>query len=71
MLYPHGIKANKEDNNMKATTVKYADFRSMPQIPYPNAATRKELLHKFLDLVLVGAIGAGLAACLILVAVLG
>ena len=32
-----------------------------PQIPYPNAATRKELVDRFLDLLIMGAIGAGLA----------
>ena len=40
-----------------------------PQIPYPNAATRKELVHRFLDLLIMGAIGAGLAVSLLFVLV--
>jgi hypothetical protein len=52
---------------MKATTVYRTDFKSLPRIPYPNAATRKEMFHKFLDMLLVGAIGAGLAACFLLI----
>jgi len=52
---------------MKTTTVYRTDFMSRPSFPYPNAATRKEMLHKFLDLLLVGAIGAGLAACFLLI----
>ena len=52
---------------MKVSTICHTDFKSRPSIPYPNAATRKELLHKFLDLLLVGAMGAGLAACFLLI----
>lgn len=50
---------------MKTATMKQRQIQKMPIIPYPNAATKRELLNKFLDLVLVGAIGAGLAACLL------
>ena len=50
---------------MKTATLKSARFDSIPSIPYPNAATKQELIHKFLNLMLVAAIGAGLAACLI------
>lgn len=50
---------------MKTAVVKRTNFNNMPVIPYPNAATREEMLHKILDLLLVAAIGAGLAACLI------
>ena len=50
---------------MKTATIKRAQNNRMPVIPYPNAATKQELLHKFLDMILVGAIGAGLAACLL------
>ena len=31
-------------------------------LPYPNAATRRQLLHRVLDFLLSAAIGAGLAA---------
>lgn len=36
------------------------------QIPYPNAMTRKEMLHKVLDTLIVAASGMGLAASLLL-----
>lgn len=48
---------------MKTTAIYHA---SRPNIPYPNAATRKEIIHKFLDTLLVGAMGAGGAAILLL-----
>ncbi len=37
---------------------------------YPNAATRREVLNKVLDNLLVGAIGAGAAASLLFVLLL-
>ena len=52
---------------MKTATMKRTQINRTPVIPYPNAATRQELLHKFLDLVLVCAIGAGLAATLLFI----
>lgn len=39
-------------------------------IPYPNAATRREILHKVLDTLLVAASGMGLAAIVLLFLVL-
>ena len=41
-----------------------------PAIPYPNAATRQELLHKALDTLLIAASGMGIAAILLLCMVL-
>ena len=35
-----------------------------PNLPYPNAASRQERIHKFLDRALTAAIGAAIAACL-------
>ena len=55
---------------MKTATIRKPNTNSLPRIPYPNAATGKELFHKFLDLLLVGAMGAGAAAMLLLVLVL-
>jgi hypothetical protein len=51
---------------MKTATMKRTKTPPAPVIPFPNAATRRELLHKYLDLALVFAIGAGSAACLLL-----
>jgi len=44
--------------------------RSIDRIPYPNAATRRELLHKALDIALLAASGAGIAVTLALLAIL-
>jgi len=51
---------------MKSAVIYTTDYAKQPPIPYPNAATRKELFHKLLDLVLVSAIGVGCAAGLLL-----
>ena len=51
---------------MKTATMKRTRMNTAPVFPYPNAATRQEMLHKLLDLILVGAIGAGCAACLLM-----
>lgn len=51
---------------MKAATI----YRQMPvrrqALPYPNAATRKQIIHRFVDLLLVGAIGMAFAAMVLL-----
>jgi hypothetical protein len=44
--------------------------RHIDRIPYPNAATRREILHKVLDLALLAASGAGIAAILALLVIL-
>ena len=40
--------------------------RRTPQIPYPNAATSREILQKVLDATLVAACGMGIAAMVLL-----
>ena len=47
---------------MKTNTILCPEHAKMPNLPYPNAATRKELMQKFLDLLLIAAIGSGAAA---------
>ena len=49
-------RKNKEDYHMKATVMQ----KRAPA--YPNAATRRQVAHKVLDLLLMAAIGAGAAA---------
>jgi hypothetical protein len=60
----------KEVTNMKAATV----YRRMPAarqgLPYPNAATRRQILNKLVDLLLVGAIGIAFAAIVLFLPVL-
>lgn len=41
-------------------------YRKMERIPYPNAATSREILQKLLDGVLVAACGMGIAAMVLL-----
>ena len=60
-------RKQKEDITMKTTAIRRTDFWSQPSLPHPNAATRREMIHKFLDLLIVGAVGAGLAASLLLI----
>ena len=50
---------------MKTTVLHRSDYVSRPNLPYPNAATRREMFNKFLDLLLVAALGAGTAAILL------
>lgn len=52
---------------MKATTVYRTNFMSRPVVPYPNAASRRHVLGKLLDILLVTASGAGIAAVLLFV----
>ena len=49
---------------MKSVTCK--TIRMIDQIPYPNAATGREILQKLLDAVLVAACGMGIAAMVLL-----
>lgn len=48
---------------MKTIAANKMDY---PFAPYPNAATRRELIHKFLDHLLIIASSAGIAAALLL-----
>lgn len=52
------------------TAVYKSYCRPVRQIPYPNAATRRQILQKLLDTVLVAASGMGVAAMLLLYLVL-
>lgn len=52
---------------MKTATAYYT---ARPQIPFPNAATRKETFRKLVDQLLVIACGFGITAMLMLLLVL-
>ena len=65
MKYAGIIKDTKEVSIMKASVIYRTDYAKEPNLPYPNAATRRELLNKFLDLLLMGALGVGAAAILL------
>ena len=47
---------------MKTATMRNTAMKTRPNIPYPNAATKKELLQRFLDLAIMAVTGAALAA---------
>lgn len=55
---------------MKAATV----YRQIPTVrqglPYPNAATPRQIMNRFVDLLLVGAIGIAFAAIVLFLPVL-
>ncbi len=55
---------------MKTTAIYRTDYAPRPNLPFPNAATRKDILHRFLDLLLMGALGMGAAAILLFMLVL-
>ena len=53
---------------MKTATITRNENR--PALPYPNAATRRQILNRVLDLLLTCAIGAAFAAMLLFLMVL-
>ena len=55
---------------MKAAAVKRRIIRFNTYVPYPNAATGRQTLHKILNLLLIGASGMGIAAIVLLMLVL-
>lgn len=55
---------------MKTAAIYRNNCASKPNLPCPNAATRREMFQKLLDLLLTGAIGAGAAAILLFLSVL-
>lgn len=46
---------------MKTTAIRRRKVNTRPCIPYPNAATRKEILHSALDALISAVCGAALA----------
>lgn len=55
---------------MKTAAIKHANYRNQPFLPYPNAATRQEALQKVVDVLLMGAMGIGSAATVMLLLVM-
>lgn len=51
---------------MKATAI----YRPEYTVPYPNAATRRQVAHKILDTLLLAASGMGIAVILLFLLVL-
>lgn len=53
------------------TMRKHAQVNNPRIIPFPNAATPREMLHRFLDKMLVAAMGAGVSASIFFLVILG
>lgn len=47
---------------MKTATIYANTTTQRTGLPYPNAATRRQVIHRILDLLLMGAIGMAFAA---------
>ena len=62
-LYNVATTKTRRAQIMKTATINKKDY---PFAPYPNAATRREVIHKVLDFFLVLASCAGIAAALLL-----
>lgn len=56
---------------MKSTTAYRAVFAKRNAPLYPNAATQQELFQKFIDLLLMGAIGISAATIVLFLIALG
>ena len=54
---------------MKVMTVSHQNFK--PAIPYPNAATRRQVFHKVLDTVLITASGIAITVMLTFLLTIG
>ena len=50
---------------MKATTAKRIEYADTPMLPYPNAATRRQVFQKVLDFLVMVASGVGVGAILL------
>ena len=50
---------------MKTTAMHHRKVNTRSNIPYPNAATKKELMHKMLDMLLSAAYGAAFATIIL------
>ena len=55
---------------MKTATIYISNFMNRPHICLPNAATRRQLMQKFLDRLLLGVCCVGLVVALLFLATL-
>ncbi len=52
---------------MKAATARPADLAKRPNLPYPNAATKHQIVNRFIELLLMAALGVGAAAIILFI----
>ena len=69
-LYDTGTNKIKEEFSMKAAALRRRIVRFNTYIPYPNAATGRQILQKVLDMILMAACGMGIAAVFLFMMVL-
>lgn len=50
---------------MKTVAIRRREYSLFSNIPYPNAATRKQLFNRVVDLLLTAALGSGAAAIIL------
>lgn len=50
---------------MKTAAIYRTVHPAMPSIPYPNAASRRQIVNKLVDLLLIAATSVGVAAILL------
>ena len=55
---------------MKTAAMHRSDLANRPNLPYPNAATKRQIFDRFIDLLLMAALGVGTAACVLFILVL-
>ena len=55
---------------MKTAILRFNRYLSQPAVPLPNAATRRQVLHKILDTALIAASCVGLVAITLFLTVL-
>ena len=51
---------------MKTAHMNRTSFMNAPIVSLPNAATRRQVFHKILDILLISASGAGIGAMVLL-----
>lgn len=56
---------------MKTAAIYYHRYMNQPAVPYPNAASRRQVLHKVVDILLSAACCAGIIAIVIFLLMLG
>ena len=52
---------------MKTTAARHTHLTNRPQLPYPNAATKRQLFDRFIELLLMAALGIGAAAIVLFI----
>ncbi len=55
---------------MKTAVTTKSGFMARPVVPFPNSVSRRQLLHKILDVILVAPSGMGIAVTLLVLLVI-